>query len=427
MFGWIWPKPPLGAREKAWVETRMHVLADQLGIESLLNARVPRPTSEFSPATLPGSPADVQLILQRICGFLPVEAASVRVDVCDQESLATPPSQEPNCLGGSALCVANTLLEKPEMLVATLAQKLCRVLLQRRGGSTAQGAELDRVAELLSVFFGFGVFAANTATDRKVLPTRLVSYSLSLFAWLREEPQPMWASDLSPESAVIFRSGIRYLRRSGDSLLQMATVRRRYGALSVNELSQQLKTGTLSVKIAALWELAAKGPAASDAVPLVVECLRSREVDIRAEAARTLGSMDSMTPDVMLALTDALRDVHESVRAAAAGALGQLGSQAGDVVPELAQALQDESGLVVREAAMALCRFGSGAEPALNPLLEALRRALVDCNDGSARVLAAAVRTIAPNPETHLDAFFDEHDTDLRHAAFDLFTQHGEA
>ena len=35
----------------------------------------------------------------------------------------------------------------------------------------------------------------------------------------------------------------------------------------------------------------------------------------------------------------------------------------------------------------------------------------------------AAVRAITPRPETHLESFSDEHDSDLRQSACDLFAE----
>jgi len=55
-FGWWKPKCSAGFREKAWVETRMRWLGEQLGMERLTRCQVILPTEEFFPDAYDATP-----------------------------------------------------------------------------------------------------------------------------------------------------------------------------------------------------------------------------------------------------------------------------------------------------------------------------------------------------------------------------------
>jgi HEAT repeat protein len=153
---------------------------------------------------------------------------------------------------------------------------------------------------------------------------------------------------------------------------------------------------------------------------LVVDFLHAKQPDIRAEAAITLGHMGVNDTESIQRLTDALHDGEEGVRAAAAAALGTLRPQAPLAVPLLADALADRSPRVVRQVAHALCQFGGDAREATHGLFQALRAALVACDDVTADCLATALHAITPDPLSQLHAYVDEHDEDLFHVASQL-------
>ena len=49
MFGWFRPTCPLATGEKVWVESRMAWLAQNLGMDRMLQAPVVEPTEEYFP------------------------------------------------------------------------------------------------------------------------------------------------------------------------------------------------------------------------------------------------------------------------------------------------------------------------------------------------------------------------------------------
>lgn len=119
----------------------------------------------------------------------------------------------------------------------------------------------------------------------------------------------------------------------------------------------------LNVARKAAWAL---GQLGADALPPLLESLRSQDRDARLSAASALGQLGDKR--AVPALVEALHDADPYVRTAAADALGSLRSKRS--LQALAEALGDEDVSVGRSAAEALMGMSRGAVPVL---LEALK------------------------------------------------------
>ncbi len=104
------------------------------------------------------------------------------------------------------------------------------------------------------------------------------------------------------------------------------------------------------------------------AVPAVVEALKDKSADVRANAAWTLGYMYSDAEQAVPNLLELLKDQNAGVRNAAAQSLAYIGTGAKLAVPSLVVALNDEE--VRDNAAFALGQIGLEARSAL---IKALR------------------------------------------------------
>jgi hypothetical protein len=369
-LGWGKPKCSTGYREKAWVETRMRWLGEQLGIERLTRCQVVLPTEDFFPDVYDATPQAAGRLLDRVCGYMQVNPGEISVKVFSQEELAgIDAPREIN-----ELWLLDAQLNDPMALTASFATHAAYYLLMQR--KLLQG---DRgwkwTMELATVYFGMGVFVANT-TIRELhtrwggmvrkqgdAPVRAMAYALALHAWLRGDTRPDWIGHLRADAATAFGEGLRYLQRTEDSLLRPDNLRRS-DANSIDRLLDQLQQQSPSARVAALWELAQCGivpvspgtaaqpwsaktelsPAAGQvdapipapakmrlspsesakAVPAVVHCLSDSRPGIRAEAARTLAQFGPAAETAIHALIDALDDSEDEVRATAAFALGKL-------------------------------------------------------------------------------------------------------
>jgi hypothetical protein len=118
---------------------------------------------------------------------------------------------------------------EPARLIAVIAHELghVRLLGERRIASDREDQE--PLTDLLSVYLGMGIFAANAAFDFSqtglylgrqgwraqrlgYLTEQMFGYGLAWYAVLRGEADPPWAKYLDTNPRVYMKHGIRYLR-----------------------------------------------------------------------------------------------------------------------------------------------------------------------------------------------------------------------
>jgi hypothetical protein len=420
-------------------------LADQFGIDRLLSASVVLPTDEFFPEDYYGSPHDAERIMQRLCGFMQVDPGPLSFEVL-------PDKQMPGAAGHydherrKTIRVAESQLEDPERLTATIAHELAHELLLGSGRMTGDESDHEWLTDLLAVYLGLGLFLANAGlresseksgtwhswgmSRQGYLPARMIGYALALFAWVRKQENPSWSRFLRTDAAVPLRGGLRFLRKTNDSLFRPDAIVGPRQALSEHELVERVRSGTPTLKMAALWELRQCAAPSAETTLAVVRSLSDRHPEIRQEAARTLGMLGaphtSRGAEIASAepkLFKMLRDSREGARQAAAFALGRLQIEPRRAVEELALLLEDPVGEVVDEAAHALAAFGPAAEPAMQEMLNALRKALIKCDYALIERLLAALRSATPDAPARMAEYFEKRDPELLEQAIQMFAE----
>jgi HEAT repeat protein len=130
--------------------------------------------------------------------------------------------------------------------------------------------------------------------------------------------------------------------------------------------------------------LPAEGEELSQAIPVLIKSLKSREKHVRAQAADALGAAGRLALPQLIELVKNWGKDGESAWQAAA-ALQSLGSQAEPAVPLLVSALSSGKEQIVVHAAGALGAIGAAARPAVPPL-----RKLLSHQSASIRMHAAS-------------------------------------
>jgi len=136
-------------------------------------------------------------------------------------------------------------------------------------------------------------------------------------------------------------------------------------------LVSALKAKTYALRSAATGQLAAMGPQASGAIPVLVEMLGDADPGTREAAARTLGALGPSVTEEVPALLAAINDSDESARYAVITALGEIGD--GRAVPPLIQALHHSNDYTRYVAAGALEKLGPKAAAAVPDLVAVLK------------------------------------------------------
>jgi hypothetical protein len=440
MLDWLRsrPKPPVDTWYKAWTETRMLWLADQLGPERLSRAKVLRPVREDFPAVDATTDDGARRLMGYLCGVMEIDPHGLELEVLEGQQIPGAAGHyDARESGRKVIRIARWGLADFQGLVATLAHELAHEILLGRGLLTAEEEDHELVTDLLPVFLGLGIFSANSALREReeqygnihrwqirklgYLPSHVVGYALALFAHARGEGVPEWCGDLRLDAAESLRSGLRYLERTGDTLFDRTSIRSRPRELAPAALLDRLRNGSPSARLAALWQVRKDGPAGAEQIDAVLSLLGHSDEPLRNEAVWVVGE-HALAPDRAPGLlTDALRSRERMTRASAAWALGKFPARAEELVSRLIPLLEDPDGATVINAATSLGLFGHQAEEAAGPMLEALTRALIQCESGVEQALASSLGRVTPDLHALLNDYFAELDPDVLPLAREAF------
>ncbi|MEO2091794.1 MAG: HEAT repeat domain-containing protein [Gemmataceae bacterium] len=436
MFGWFVPKCPVDTRTKAWVESRMLWLADRFGLDRLRAAAVVLPTDEFFPDRYTPDETGCRGCLLRMCGYMGVAPESVHLQIVDDEEM-------PDAAGlyqmreRSVISLARSQLEDPMRLMATVAHELAHELLLKGGYLTGDEVDHEEVTDLLPVFLGTGIFAANATvktnfwTDGQTkfwansklgyLSSIELGYALAVFAYFRGEDRPRWARHLRTDAALTLRDGLRYLHKTGDALFDPDTHRPLWAAPTVAGFGAQLTHTSPTVRSHALRELGSLDSLPADLLPAVEGCLADGDPYVRQNALRALGKFGAAAAGAVSRLIEAaLSNSTVEMRVTAITSLGQIGTDSDEVVPVLTAVIRNADPMgkadtkVVCAAADALARYGSAAESAAPRLLEALGGAAVTTVIHRIERYVAALRAILPDAGARIRSHFANADAEVR-------------
>jgi hypothetical protein len=239
MAWWRRADCPVRPIEQDWIERSMDWLRAQFGSDRL-HGEVVLPTDDYFPGVYRGTRDDVQAVVERLCKHMDVDPARVQLehypaDENPQLSAYVPIHTQSTGAAGhhhtregrSIIGIRDDQAARPTALVAIIAHELGHVLLLADGRITAAQQDQEPLTDLLTVFFGLGIFSANAAFEyaREVrgqysytsatrlgyLTEPMYGYGLARYAWLRGETDPEWARYLDTNPRAFLKHGLRYL------------------------------------------------------------------------------------------------------------------------------------------------------------------------------------------------------------------------
>ncbi len=405
MFGLFAPTCPLAADLKLWVEQRMNWLAEVFGIERLRQSPAVVPSAEWFPEPFNGSVEDVAAMFRRTCELMQLDPtrfhwldparASERIVFKQQSAIDPLGIRHERAPVLTSADVPWQQIEDPMMLVATIARAVTRAVLLGEHHLTRRVEDHLRVADLATVFFGMGVFAANTVIQERAVTSSgwhiwevssrghlkeiEFAYALALFAWVRGEHKPAWANHLRPNVREPLRQSLRYLIKTNDSWFapgRQTPVGREHEGRHETELLSDLRSRSPGVRLAAVRELSRRDVKTADVLAAIKPLLHDGEFSVRREAGSLLGRFGKDAEDAVPDLVDMAADPEPQARSLALRTLGEIGAAAVGFVPQIASLLEDEATEVRIQAALTLGDFGDSASeavPQLSRLLHGLR------------------------------------------------------
>lgn len=249
----MWWKPPtlpVTQKDKEWVEQSFVWFIEQFGMEYARATVMLLPTAQFFPDAYQGTTQCAQMLLARICAYMQVDPATVKLDIYDDHIddltkilplLASPrhgpagvyfqprTDDELHLIG-----IETKQLQDPVVLTATLAHEVGHVILLG-DGRIERDPYHELLTDLLTVFCGFGIFSANCARMFKqyqegayhgwqygrhgYLSQQVYGYSLACWSHIHNDLKPSWARYLTINVKADLQTSLKYLRRTGDITL----------------------------------------------------------------------------------------------------------------------------------------------------------------------------------------------------------------
>ena len=309
MFGMFAPKCSLELVHKAWVEYRWRWFGENLGWDTLRDAKLVRPEDVPCAAKSRLDESDANQIFGFIADSMPVDRERVCLRVLPDNEMpdgavglfelrgtSSDSSDDPS---KSHIFLAKSELQDPLSCVSSLAHELAHEVLLGRGLQDRNASDMEWTTDLLTAFLGYGLFVANnTVRDQSYsdgemsyfsisrkgyIPSHVFGHALALFAWLRAESDLDWVGLLRLDARKQFKQSLNFFEKKGDVLVSpddMSDNRVQRGVeseFSINKMSPTHRLGKL-------WEMGDRFPDSPQTISISTQLLRDKEPEIRAQA-----------------------------------------------------------------------------------------------------------------------------------------------
>lgn len=428
MFGWLFPRCPVDTREKYWVESRMIWLVERFGIERLRRVEVLLPTDSRLPQEYHPDESNARVCFDVIARFMGIEPESISLEIVDGASI---PGASGIYFQGekSNILISRDLMDQPPRLLATISHELAHELLLKGGHLSADEADHEFVTDLLPVFLGLGIFMANSplvirnwhsggseytqVSKSGYLNSMSLGYAIAVFCHLRGENRIACAKHLRTDARVTAEEGLRYIRRTGDTLIDLKRISPE--SLSPNSrIASWLKSRFATSRLAGLMDLHAPNANLDEFADAIVSCLNFPDEEVQSSAIRLLSRISSPPSNLLELLASSAFEGSLRIRETAILVLGELTGRESERIAILVKSLGDHDQLIVRATSEALRSMGSAAEPAFKPALAPLERFAALADDSTTAFLVAALLAMSDKAESRIKAHFATRDPDTR-------------
>jgi hypothetical protein len=236
MFGWFRTKAecPVDAETRQWIDERWQWLEEEFGMDLPRKVPVVLPRAEFFPDPYNGTDDDARATLDRVCEYMAIDPDTVELSLYEEERN---PLFEGQWHGTAGLYEADggkfhiwvevANLADPLAMIGTMAHELGHVHLLGHGRVSDECEDHEPLTDLLTVFFGLGVFTANSVIREKhwnaghssgwsvgrlgYLGMPEYGYAFARFARARNEDGTAWSRELRLDVRSSFQQAMRFL------------------------------------------------------------------------------------------------------------------------------------------------------------------------------------------------------------------------
>jgi len=243
LFGDVIPtRCPVTETDREWVDDSFLWFAKEFGTDVIKKSDTITPTPNFFPETYTATYEDVEKLVHRVCGWMKIDPGIVdlRFFADDDATTSMMPGTGPRTWKGAAglyaagdgdkefiLAIEENTIHEPVVVVSTIAHELSHAHLIGSGRVTREDEDQEYLTDLLTVYFGMGIFTANAsfrfrqwedgryhgweARKHGYLPEPVLGYALALYALGRGESRPPWARYLQYNVNALLKKSLKYL------------------------------------------------------------------------------------------------------------------------------------------------------------------------------------------------------------------------
>lgn len=437
----LWPfrvECPVDVREQVWTELRLAWLANRLGTQRIVVGREAVDSAGPLLSRYSECKGDPHRLLAVLCEAMGFDAN--RLTIVEPKSAPQLHGQFEIADGAYRLYVVESTSAHPERLAAMLAHAIARAILADNGLLAPIRPDHPSLAHLLVNALGAGVFAANLAvvewrlgalggvgqiiffTRWGNVPARIYGYALALQCRAGGVDDATDAALFGSDAARSFVQGMKYLRKTNDTLVRTDNWGSRIWDRALSEWISDLASPSDEKRLAALWAVGNVGPDATEAIPQLIEQLSHGNWLIRSEAALALGELGPAGAIAVPTLLNAIRREHSSEaqahRVIALGRIidvdGTAATELEDVRCQLLELLEETRSQYVRDAVVeTLSRIGSATGSLHALLVKWTQQAIAACDDVRLYRCLGWLSRIDERPDVFLEEQFGKRDPEL--------------
>lgn len=243
LFGKKNYSPSLTKEDKDWIEKNIVWFIAVFGLEKLKEQPFILPTTENFPYTNLNNTEQFQQLFEQLCNYWDLNPNEILVKIFEdlkskQWTTWAPQGKftEPGGLYYQAytkeekrfnIQLAKSNFSNPQLLVAVIAHELAHVKLLGGHYINQNDGDMEPLTDLSSIFFGFGIFVANSCQTQDIywisrsgyLPNELISYANALICYITKSDASKYYALLNSNTKSLFKQDYEFLINTNDTIL----------------------------------------------------------------------------------------------------------------------------------------------------------------------------------------------------------------
>ncbi len=241
--------PSVTPEDKDWIEQNMLWFIEHFGVEPVREQPFILPSLENFPFNNLKDPDQFRELFKQLCDALNLDPEEIVIKIFDdiqskQWDIMIPQGEFRDAAGlynkiyetgekRFQVQIARSNLEKPLLLTSVIVHELAHVKLLGGNYLKQNEQDLEPLTDLASIFFGFGIFVANSVVTSDFywisrsgyLPPQIISYANALICYISGKQAKDFIPFLNRNTAELFRRDFEFLTHTHDTILSETSVK----------------------------------------------------------------------------------------------------------------------------------------------------------------------------------------------------------